>query len=103
MNKKIRELIYEECLKRQQSYISNEMSDIFFVQENLSYYELFEGYDLIIPLYEIQIFFLNLFYELNYREKVNLLNDNDKILLGELLDTTSFFDLIQLIKNDIMR
>lgn len=101
MNKKIRELIYEECLKRQQSYISNEMSDIFFVQENLSYYELFEGYDLIIPLYEIQIFFLNLFYELNYREKVNLLNDNDKILLGELLDTTSFFDLIQLIKNDI--
>ena len=35
MNKKIRNLICNECLKRQDSYISNDMPDIFFVQESL--------------------------------------------------------------------
>ena len=78
MNKKIRNLICNECLKRQDSYISNDMPDIFFVQESLLYYELFEGQDLIIPLYEIEIFFLN-----------------------KMLSASSFSNLIELLRNDI--
>lgn len=101
MNKKIRELIYEECLKRQQSYISNEMSDIFFVQENLSYYDLFEGYDLIIPLYEINMLLLNLFYDLNYKSKVNILNETDEILFSKISNASSFSELIELLEKNI--
>lgn len=101
MNKKIRNLICNECLKRQDSYISNDMPDIFFAQESLLYYELFEGQDLIIPLYEIEIFFLNIFYELNYKSKVNLLNENDRVLFNKMLSASSFSDLIELLKNNI--
>lgn len=101
MNKKIRNLICNECLKRQDSYISNDMPDIFFVQESLLYYELFEGQDLIIPLYEIEIFFLNIFYELNYKSKVNLLNENDRVLFNKMLSASSFSNLIELLRNDI--
>lgn len=101
MNKEIRELIYEECLKRQQSYISNEMSDIFFVQENLSYYGLFEGYDLIIPLYEINMLLLNLFYDLNYKSKVNILNETDEILFSKISNASSFSELIELLEKNI--
>lgn len=101
MNKKIRNLICNECLKRQDSYISNDMPDIFFVQESLLYYELFKDQDLIIPLYEIEIFFLNIFYELNYKSKVNLLNENDRVLFNKMLSASSFSNLIELLRNDI--